>query len=225
MPSLEIDVIKQRIRAHWSRRAGTFDDTAHHAIHTADQHAAWLALLRNVMGEGPLKVLDVGCGTGFLALLMAELGHTCTGIDFSDAMLDEARRKAKERGLAVEFGIGDAESPAVELGPVDVICMRHVIWTLPHPVKAARNWFSLLAPGGRILLVEGKFASQAPKDEYVEIAASLPFMGGQSAEQVGEVMEEAGFSAVGWRPLMDETLWLDPPKFPRYLVFATRPAE
>lgn len=51
---------------------------------------------------GP-RVLDIGCGTGDLAIWLAERGRTVTGIDFLEPPLAVARRKAAERGVAVTF--------------------------------------------------------------------------------------------------------------------------
>jgi cyclopropane fatty-acyl-phospholipid synthase-like methyltransferase len=53
-------------------------------------------------------VLDAGCGTGENALFFAERGHPVVGIDFLEYPLQEARRKAAGRGLAVEFNSMDA---------------------------------------------------------------------------------------------------------------------
>jgi cyclopropane fatty-acyl-phospholipid synthase-like methyltransferase len=53
-------------------------------------------------------VLDAGCGTGEHALFFAARGHRVTGIDFVEEAIQRARRKAAERGLAVEFLVEDA---------------------------------------------------------------------------------------------------------------------
>src|SRR3954470_16853243 len=53
-------------------------------------------------------VLDAGCGTGENALFLAERGHPVLGIDFLEAPIEEARRKAQERGLEAEFARMDA---------------------------------------------------------------------------------------------------------------------
>ncbi len=53
-------------------------------------------------------ILDSGCGTGENALYFAERGHTVLGIDFVEGPIQEARRKAQERGLAAEFVQKDA---------------------------------------------------------------------------------------------------------------------
>jgi len=54
-------------------------------------------------GDRPARVLDSGCGTGDLALWLAEQGCQVTGVDFLGQPLEVARRKAQVRGLAVNF--------------------------------------------------------------------------------------------------------------------------
>ncbi len=59
-------------------------------------------------GEIKGLVLDIGCGTGENALLMAEKGHQVCGIDSSPRAIKKAQAKAKERGVEVDFKIWDA---------------------------------------------------------------------------------------------------------------------
>lgn len=54
------------------------------------------------------SVLDAGCGTGELALFFAQRGHAVTGIDFVPAAIEQARQKARQRGLEVNFLVLDA---------------------------------------------------------------------------------------------------------------------
>ena len=53
------------------------------------------------------SVLELGCGTGHKLIPIASAGHPCTGLELSSDMLTEARRKADERALAVEWVPGD----------------------------------------------------------------------------------------------------------------------
>jgi ubiquinone/menaquinone biosynthesis C-methylase UbiE len=98
----------------------------------------------------------VGCGTGFLTLLLAELGHNVTGVDIAPEMLELARKKAAQAGLDVELRLGDAEVLEDPDGRYDLIVARHVIWTLPNPAQAVREWLRVLKHDGRLALVEGE---------------------------------------------------------------------
>ena len=89
--------VKTAVSRYWSGRAAEFDQGPSHGVLNEAQHRAWLALLREVAGPPPLNVLDVGCGTGFLAMRMAELGHTAVGVDLADEML----AAAQSRGMGV----------------------------------------------------------------------------------------------------------------------------
>jgi ubiquinone/menaquinone biosynthesis C-methylase UbiE len=214
--------IKTAVSRYWSGRAAGFDLGPSHGVLNEAQHLAWLDLLREVAGSPPLTVLDVGCGTGFLALRMAELGHTAVGIDLSEEMLAAAQRKAEGTGLAVTFRLGDAESPPSDGSPYDVILERHVIWTLPQPREALRAWQALLKPGGLLILIEGIF-EMSDRTVYQDLEAQLPLYGGRSGEELARLLEAEGFGQTAVRSLMDAALWLEPPTRPRFMVTGRRP--
>ncbi len=60
------------------------------------QHVAWIH--RDLLCSKPSRILDLGCGPGLYALRLAQLGHTCRGIDFSPASIDYAREQAVQAG-------------------------------------------------------------------------------------------------------------------------------
>jgi ubiquinone/menaquinone biosynthesis C-methylase UbiE len=154
-----IDEVTEIIRHHWGARASSFDDYIGHGIHTEAQHGAWLALLKSFTDDHPQKVLDIGCGTGFLALMFAELGHTVTGIDLSSEMINVAHEKAIAASLNVEFRVENASSISGPEAVYDIAVARHVIWLLPDPVRAVKSWLRAVRPGGQLVLIEGKWAS------------------------------------------------------------------
>ena len=213
--------VKTAVSRYWSGRAAEFDQGPSHGVLNEAQHQAWLALLREVAGPPPLTVLDVGCGTGFLAMRMAELGHTAVGIDLAEEMLAAAQRKAEGSGLAVTFRRGDAEAPPPDGAPFDVILERHVIWTLPQPREAMRAWRALLKPGGQLILIEGMFA-MSDRTVYPQLEPQLPLFGGRPAEELAALLEAEGFTQTAVRPLMDAALWLETPTRPRFMVIGRR---
>ena len=100
-------------------------------------------------------VLDVGTGTGFLALRAAELGHDVTGVDVSGAMLAQAETTAARAGLAVNFVSCSSELEVVADRRFDAIVCRHLLWTLPQPERTLRRWREVLPDGGRIAAIDG----------------------------------------------------------------------
>lgn len=141
----------------WDAEADTFDDEPDHGLRDPAVQQAWADLLLPLMPPAPAAVVDLGCGTGSLSLLLAEAGHDVCGVDLSSRMLDVARRKAAH----VDFRLGDAADPPCPPRSYDVVLVRHVLWAMPDPGAAVGRWVRLLKPGGRLVLVEGRWFTGA----------------------------------------------------------------
>ncbi|MFC9425159.1 methyltransferase domain-containing protein [Streptomyces sp. NPDC056987] len=137
----------------WDAAADAFDQEPDHGLLDPAVRAAWAARMAAWLPAPPSRVLDLGCGTGSLALLAAERGHRVTAVDLSPRMTALAR--AKLAGTDAEVLTGDAARPPVGEGRFDVVLARHVLWLLPDPEETLRHWTALLRPGGRLVLVEG----------------------------------------------------------------------
>ncbi|MFM9367922.1 methyltransferase domain-containing protein [Streptomyces sp. Da 82-17] len=144
----------------WNAAAPHFDDAPDHGLRDADVRAAWADRLADWLPEAPADVLDLGCGTGSLALLAAERGHRVTAVDSAPRMVEHAR--AKLAGTDAEVLVGDAARPPLDGRRFDVVLARHVLWMLPDPESVLRHWCTLLRPGGRLVLVEGVWGEQSP---------------------------------------------------------------
>jgi ubiquinone/menaquinone biosynthesis C-methylase UbiE len=103
----------------------------------------------------PVHVLDIGCGTGSLSLLLIEFGNHASGIDLSPRMLTQARNKAPRANFIVDFQITEASRPQFLDQLFDGFLCRHLLWALPKPGDALEAWGSILKPGGRELLIKG----------------------------------------------------------------------
>jgi SAM-dependent methyltransferase len=144
----------------WDAEAATFDEAADHGLRDDTVRAAWRELLRSVLPAVPGRVADLGCGTGTLSLLLADEGHTVDGVDFSPEMVRRAEAKAGGHPR-VRFVEADAFAPPLDPATYDVVLCRHVLWAMPDPAAALRRWVDLLAPGGRLVLVEGRWFNGA----------------------------------------------------------------
>lgn len=191
---------QNRITGFWNTIAAGYE--AHQgnvAALGSNEYKAWVEALRSLLPSTPADVLDVGTGTGFVALIAAELGHRVVGTDLSEAMLGEARREASRRGVQVRFEFGDAVTPEFPPGTFDAIVARHLLWTLREPAEAFQNWRGLLGPHGCVVAIDGHWVS-----------ASGARCGGASAERAPVVrscretlthdVDAHGMASAGRRP-------------------------
>ncbi|QZP39322.1 MULTISPECIES: class I SAM-dependent methyltransferase [Halobacteriales] len=215
--------VKELVQQHWNGRAATFDDESQHGIHSDEQHDRWLTVLREWTGDDSLDVLDVGCGTGVVSILLAELGHAVIGVDFAPEMLERARAKARRTDYSVTFQRGDAEALALPDDTVDLVTARHLVWTLPRPTAALQEWQRVVEPGGRILLIEGYWDHDEPWDEYEQMHDDLPMYDGRPPDELRDVLADQGFADITHEPLMDATLWGREPHHDYYIMSGTVP--
>ncbi len=154
--------LKDEIRDFWSMRSETFDTMPGHEIFSAQERQAWLALFARHLGPVDVgaRALDLASGTGVISLLLAELGYGVTGLDLSEAML--ARARAKTMGKPIKLYAGDAEDTLEASDSYDVVANRHLVWTLPDPPAAFREWHRVLKPGGRVAIVDVDMTNPRP---------------------------------------------------------------
>jgi ubiquinone/menaquinone biosynthesis C-methylase UbiE len=141
---------KSTIKSYWDRRSSTFDMSPGHTLSSKREEDAWKSLFLDKIGQGEKRVLDVGVGTGFLSIMLAEIGYSVVGVDLSEEMIKKARKKIDARGLKVRLEVGDAEDLSFEDGSFDAVVNRAVLWTLPNPKKALTEWKRVLKPGGTL---------------------------------------------------------------------------
>ncbi|MFG2716177.1 class I SAM-dependent methyltransferase [Streptomyces goshikiensis] len=209
------------ITAYWDAAAASFDDEPDHGLRQEHTRAAWARLLRSWLPGGPADVLDVGCGTGSLSLLLAEAGHRVTGVDLAPHMVERAEGKLTAAGRAGRFLVGDAAAPPTGQGRYDAVLSRHLLWTLPDPGAALREWVARLNPGGLLVLVEGRWREAGEAGvPYVAGAESLPWHGGVTAEDLAAAVRPLVSSLHIEALSGDPELWGGPVTDERYALIA-----
>jgi SAM-dependent methyltransferase len=162
----------ERTAEFWDGQAARFDDEPDHGLRDPTTREAWRTLLLPLVGERA-RIADLGCGTGTLSVLLAGAGHAVSGIDFSARMIAAARAKAAAAGAEAVFAVGDAAEPPLPAGGFDLVLSRHVLWAMPDTGAALDRWIGLLAPGGTLALIEGRWHTGAGLDREVGVRLVL----------------------------------------------------
>ncbi len=218
---------KSEIKEYWNERSSTFDLSPGHVIANRKEENAWKSLLQDQIGGNNKKILDIGTGTGFLSLMLAEMGYEVVGLDISEEMIEKAKKKAIDRGVKVEFKLGDAENLPFEAGSFDALVNRAVLWTLPDPKNAIAEWKRVLKSGGKlcfflhephpdgvadrvrrhfgnlfILIAERRNPWNSLYDGK-KLGVELPFRGGVEPCVITNLLEESGLKNVFAEPMVE----------------------
>lgn len=146
----EYDRMLAHVRDVWSARAEPWDERSE-ANRAAPDRAADLDRTYTVLNLTPgARLLDAGCGTGQFALEMAARGCRVTGIDLAPTMIERARRHGEQRGIGVEWRVGDLTHLADDDASFDAVMARVSLQFVPDPLAALRELGRVLRPGGRL---------------------------------------------------------------------------
>ena len=161
--SYEEDDRKEKIAAYWTKRSDSFLEQRRAELHSplADR---WMEEIRkylpeNESGNGRLKILDVGCGTGFFTILLAKQGHQVTGTDLTPDMIANSRILGEEEHVTCDFQVMDAEHLGFSDESFDVVISRNLTWTLPEAAQAYKEWIRVLKPGGLLLNFDANYGA------------------------------------------------------------------
>ena len=169
-------------------------------------------------------VLDVGTGTGRLALLMTGAGASVTGIDASDEMLKVAQERAAAQRADVHFAIGDAHALAFPDRSFDVVVSSRVLMHTPRWQVCVDEWcrvardrvvldypsassFALLQSLWRRVSLALGGAAQQPYRVFSdgELRAAFEKNGFRIREKHGQFVLPIGFYRLFWSPRIAET--------------------
>src|SRR5689334_15754741 len=142
--SSELEALKTKLRATWI--AGDFGEIARSYAAGAEQFVRGLNL------HPHMRVLDVACGTGNLALPAARLGASVTGVDIAPNLIEQARETARREGLNAQFDEGDAENLPYDNASFDAVVTMFGAMFAPRPELVAAELKRVCRPGGTIAM-------------------------------------------------------------------------
>jgi SAM-dependent methyltransferase len=138
----DFETITQRQKETWD--TGDFNQIARQNVVMAE------ALCDAVDLRGGERVLDVACGSGTAALVAARRYCDVVGLDYVDALVERARRRAAADDLDAEFVVGDAQDLPFPDASFDAVISVYGVQFAPDQEKAAAEMLRVCRPGGRI---------------------------------------------------------------------------
>lgn len=140
----EMEALKAKLKATWMS-----GDYGHFAKYLEPGALEFLQRLELTPG---IRMLDVACGAGQIAIPAARAGVQVTGVDIASNLIEQARARAKAEGLQVQFDEGDAEMLPYADASFDVVVSLIGAMFAPRPDEVAAELIRVCVPGGRIVM-------------------------------------------------------------------------
>jgi ubiquinone/menaquinone biosynthesis C-methylase UbiE len=148
---------KRQATEEFIRWSGHYDRDVLQWLLFGPSHRAIIARIRDRNGDGPLKVLDIGCGTGLFATRIREAfprAQVC-GVDLVPEMLAGGRERWRLDAEHISPIQGDSERLPLATGSFDVVTCANSFHHYPHQDRAVAEMHRVLRPGGCLILVDG----------------------------------------------------------------------
>lgn len=139
-----MEPLKEKMRATWM--AGDFGKIAEYTAKDAEHFVDSLGIATG------MRVLDVACGTGNLAIPAARTGAHVTGVDIATNLLSQARQRAAAECLQITFAEGDAERLPFPDAEFDVVMSMFGAMFAPDPEQVASELARVCRHGGKIAM-------------------------------------------------------------------------
>ena len=164
------------IQSYFDKGCESFNAYTNTSFTNKKERRCWQKLYSEVFDGDGKDVLNVGCGPGTEALVLADMGFRVTGLDFSTNMVETARYNSEKYGVKYGVILGDAMDLPFKNDSFDFIASNYALWAIPDPEKSMKEWLRVLRPGGKVAYVEGVWNLKDPsffRKIWVKIAVRM----------------------------------------------------
>ena len=229
----------EQIVSYWQNRAEGYSEYNREEL-AGDKWQEWICEIKKHLKKTEIRVLDIGTGPGFFAILLAREGYDVTAIDCTEEMLCEARKNAGSLADKIHWQVMDAQQLEFADQSFDLVLSRNLAWVLEEPERAYAEWFRVLRPEGVLLNFDANWyrylydeemrkgydadraatQEQQVRDEYIntdidameKIARAVPLSKIIRPEWDEKVLHQIGFSDIQIDTQIWKTLWTEAEK-------------
>lgn len=145
------------IADYWNKRSESYSELNIEEMHSWKKEA-WRRLIQYYAPKKTfMRVLDVGTGPGFFAIILSMCGYDVSAVDVTPEMLAHAQANADACGASVRFYHQRGERLDFPDNSFDLIVNRNVTWNLEYPIGALKEWKRVLKPGGRMVYFDANW--------------------------------------------------------------------
>ena len=151
------DQLLKKIGTYWTGRAAGYSKVNQEELAGA-QRRDWLEKIEQQIHntfrgreKETIRILDVGTGPGFFAIILAEAGYQVTAVDYTPAMLEQARKNAGVLAEKIDFRQMDGQRLEFDDESFDVVISRNLTWVLEYPEMAYASWKRVLKKPGLLI--------------------------------------------------------------------------
>ncbi len=155
-------------KREWQKNAGFWIKIIRHNLDPYRLKVTNRAVCQIFKKGVKMKILDAGCGEGYLCRLLAQKGHYLTGLDFCPQFIESARQLEKKRPLGIKYLVKDFRKTGLAAASFDAVVCHQTIHEINNPQKAFQEFSRLLKKGGKLILLFLHPCFDTPPEKYFE---------------------------------------------------------
>lgn len=149
----EIKKWERQKRQEWKKNADFWTKIIREKLDPYRLKITNKAILESLKDKRNLKILDAGCGEGYLCRTLAKQGHQVFGIDFCPKLIEAAKDLENKNSLGIKYSIGDFRKTNFSSSFFDVILSNQTIHEIENPEKAFKEFSRILKRERRLILL------------------------------------------------------------------------
>jgi ubiquinone/menaquinone biosynthesis C-methylase UbiE len=192
----------EKARSLWDKQAPGYDKRNLRIYESAYELSIKKA--RTVLSPDQ-KVLEIGCGTGIIALGIAPFVESVVATDISPRMVAVAKSKAESLSITnVEFRVCDGYALPYEGQAFDAVLLFNVLHFVKEPIALLHEAHRLLKPSGHLVSATDCYAEPAPLpfriglgiQRLLDLIGVIPFLGYYKKEDIHQLLEQCALAVV-----------------------------